>query len=328
MMRIIATRGNEELIVDAPLERLPALLSEPQTNVWVNLSAPTGPDDVAVLRDVFKFHALAIEDCFETRTDPKVEEFEGHIYVITHGLLAGSSAQSVKPVELDFFVGPRFVVTHHSQPSRSIADVTQLVLKSGLPLRRGPVTVMHAIVDRQVDGLEELLEDVEEHIEELEAEVFERPANARIATLLNLKRSILKLRRWMSKQREVLLRLGRREFAAISAGDALLFRDVYDHHVRISDLLESFREMLTSIQEAYLNVTSNRLNEIMKVLTVFTVVLMPMTVVAGIYGMNFDHMPELRWRWGYPMSLALMAGIAGGVLVYFWRKGWIGKPPT
>jgi magnesium transporter len=178
-----------------------------------------------------------------------------------------------------------------------------------------------------VEGLEDVLDDVEERIATLEDEVFERPANASVATVLALKRSILKLRRWMSKQREVLLRLGRQEFVLIPTSDAMLFRDVYDHLVRINDLLENFREMLTSIQEAYLSVTSNRLNEIMKFLTLFTAVLMPMTVIVGVYGMNFEHMPELKWKWGYPLAVGLMLAVGGSVLVYFWRHKWLGKPP-
>ena len=328
MMCIIATRGADELVVDAPLERLPALLAEPQTNVWVSLSPPTAPEDIAVLRDVFKFHALTIEDCFETRTHPKIEEFEGYLYLITHGLSAGSTAEDIQPVELDAFVGRRYIVTHVSQPSRSIAAVMDAVLKAGLPLRRGPVAVLHAIVDRQVEGLEVVLDDVEKRIEGLEEAVFERPTAMRLTSLLALKRSILQLRRWMSKQRDVLLRLGRREFALIAEGDAMLFRDVYDHLVRINDLLENFREMLTSIQEAHLSVTSNRLNEIMKFLTIFTAVLMPPTLIAGIYGMNFQHMPELAQAWGYPVALGLMAAVAGAVLLYFKRRGWLGKPPS
>jgi magnesium transporter len=327
MYRIFATRGPAELVVDAPLSRLPELLDEQGTFVWVSLSQPRAPEDETILRDIFRFHPLAIEDCFETRTHPKVEEFEGYLYVLTHGMSAASTAENVDAVELDAFVGARFLVTHHSQASRSVAAVVETVLKSGLPLRRGPSSVLHALLDRQVEGLEEVLDDVEERIASLEDAVFERPANTRIASVLTLKRSILKLRRWMSKQRDVLLRLGRREFALIDQGDGMMFRDVYDHLVRINDLLENFREMLTSIQEAHLAVTSNRLNEIMKFLTLYTAVLMPLTVIAGIYGMNFQHMPELAWPWGYPVALGLMVAVAGGVLLYFRRRGWLGTPP-
>jgi magnesium transporter len=327
MHRIFATRGPAELLVDAPLARLPELLDERDTFVWVSLSEPHTPEEETMLRELFRFHPLAIADCFETRTHPKVEDYGGYLYLLTHGLSAASTAENVEPVELDAFVGARFIVTHVSQPSRSVDDTIEAVLKSGLPLRRGPMGVLHALLDRQVEGLETVIDDVEERIARLEDAVFERPANTRIATLLTLKRSILRLRRWMSKQREVLLRLGRREFPLVDQSDAMLFRDVYDHLVRINDLLENFREMLTSIQEAHLAVTSNRLNEIMKFLTLYTAVLMPLTVVAGIYGMNFQHMPELSWVWGYPAALGLMGAVAGGVLLYFRHRGWLGSPP-
>ena len=189
------------------------------------------------------------------------------------------------------------------------------------------MAVLHALLDRQVEGLEEQIDAVEERISQLEDAVFARPSNSHIVSLLAVKRNILQLRRWMAKQREVMLRLGRREFPAVSESEGLLFRDVHDHLVRINDLLENFREMLSSIQEAYLSVTSNRLNEIMKFLTLFTAVLMPLTVITGIYGMNFEHMPELRARWGYPGVLVVMAVVVSAVLLYFKLRGWLGRPP-
>ena len=327
MFRIVATRGTDEVVADAPLDRLPALLAEAGTVVWVDLIEPCGQDEVAMARDLFKFHPLAIEDCFESRAQPKIDEYENYLYLITHGLTAGSNAESAEVVELDAFVGKNYIVTHHARPSRSVAATTELVLKTGLPLRRSPMAVLHALLDRQVDGFEEQLDDVEERITQLEDAVFARPSTSHIASLLAVKRNVLQLRRWMAKQREVVLRLGRREFAAVTANEAMLFRDVHDHLVRINDLLENFREMLTSIQEAYLSVTSNRLNEIMKFLTLFTAVLMPLTVITGIYGMNFEHMPELRAHLGYPAVLGVMALISGSVLLYFWRRGWLGRPP-
>jgi len=145
--------------------------------------------------------------------------------------------------------------------------------------------------------------------------------------LLSVKRNILELRRWTAKQREVLLRLGRREFALISAEEALLFRDVHDHLVRINDLLEGFRDMLTSIQEAYLSAVSNRTNDIMRFLTLFSTIMMPLTVLTGVYGMNFEHMPELRSIYGYPMVLGGMLVIAVSMLLYFRHRGWLGRPP-
>jgi magnesium transporter len=230
-------------------------------------------------------------------------------------------------VELDAFLGPNFLVTHHAGASRSIAAVTEQVTRTGIPLQQSATAVLHAILDRQVDGLESVLDNIEARIEKLEDAVFARPRNAHIASLLSVKRNILELRRWTAKQREVLLRLGRREFALISAEDALLFRDVHDHLVRINDLLEGFRDMLTSIQEAYLSAVSNRTNDIMRFLTLFSTIMMPLTVLTGIYGMNFDHMPELRSRYGYPLVLLGMLVIAGSMLLYFRHRGWLGRPP-
>ena len=172
-----------------------------------------------------------------------------------------------------------------------------------------------------------MLDNIEARIETLEDAVFARPRNALIASLLSVKRNILELRRWTAKQREVLLRLGRREFALISAEDALLFRDVHDHLVRINDLLEGFRDMLTSIQEAYLSAISNRTNDIMRFLTLFSTIMMPLTVLTGVYGMNFEHMPELRSVYGYPMVLIGMLVIIGSSLLYFRHRGWLGRPP-
>jgi magnesium transporter len=327
MFRIFAARGADEIVADAPLERLSALLGEAGTSVWINLSPPCADLELTILRDVFHFHPLAIEDCFEARAHPKIDQYEGYLYLITHGLRAGSTPDSSEVVELDAFVGPNYLVTHHQLPSRSVAAVIETILKTGLPLRHGPFAVLHALLDRQVEGLEDQLDQIEERITQIEDAVFARPANTQIAALLTVKRSILQLRRWMSKQREVVLRLGRREFLMVPATEAILFRDVYDHLVRINDLLENFREMLTSIQEAYLSVTSNRLNEIMKFLTVFTVLLMPLTVITGIYGMNFEHMPELRQKWGYPGVLGTMAVVSGSMLLYFRKRGWLGGPP-
>src|SRR5882724_1734030 len=332
MFRIVATRGAGEppgeILVDVSLDRLPALLAEAGTFVWVDMIEPCGDVEVGLARDIFKFHQLAIEDCFQSRVQPKIDEYETYLYLITHGLLATSNAESAEIVELDAFVGEDYIVTHHTLASRSVAAVTEMVLKSGLPLGRGPMAVLHALLDRQVDGFEAQLDSVEERITTLEDAVFARPSTSHIASLLAVKRNVLQLRRWMSKQREVVLRLGRQEFKLVKPQDAMLFRDVHDHLVRINDLLENFREMLTSIQEAYLSVTSNRLNETMKFLTLFTAVLMPLTVITGISGMNFEHMPELRERLGYPMVLGLMAIVSGSVLLYFWRRGWLGRPPA
>jgi magnesium transporter len=327
VFRILVAAPGQSTVRDASVAELPALLARGDARIWVDLSAPVGDPEVAIVRDVFKFHPLAIEDCFERRAHPKVDEYDGYLYIITHGLSAGATADSAEPVELDAFLGPNFLVTHHADASRSVAAVMEQVTRTGIPLNQGVTAVLHAILDRQIDGLEAVLDNIEARIETLENAVFARPRNSHIASLLSVKRNILELRRWTAKQREVLLRLGRREFALISAEDALLLRDVHDHLVRINDLLEGFRDMLTSIQEAYLSAVSNRTNDIMRFLTLFSTIMMPLTVLTGIYGMNFEHMPELRSAHGYPLVLVAMLVIAGSMLLYFRHRGWLGRPP-
>ncbi len=324
MLNILATRG-AEVLRDIGPERLPELIADPAVHLWVDLSGPMDEVAARVMRDMFQFHPLTIEDCFEPREQPKIEEYDQYLYIVAHGLTATSTAEGTETIELDIFLGKRYLVTHHDHVSRSVAAVTELVRKSGELLRRGPATLLHAIFERQADGIEPVLEAIEDRLVVVEDRVVVKPREADLIALLALRRNILHLRRWMTKQREVMLRLGRGEFDLVQAHDALLFRDVGDQLVRSTDLLENYRELTTSVQEAYLSMVNNRLNEVMKFLTVFTSVMMPMTVITGIYGMNFQYMPELTKRWGYPMALGLMASIGTGMLIFFKKRGWMGK---
>jgi magnesium transporter len=330
MVKIFAARGDGPLIVDPPVSELPALLGEPSVCVWVDMDGEMDDAAMAIVRDVFHFHPLAIEDCFGAREHPKVEAFEGnagYVYIITHGLTAGSTPQETETIELDAFLGQRYLVTYHAQASRSVAAVAEMVERGGDSLRQGPVALLHAILDRQVEGIEPVIDGIDGHIAELEERVLVRPAAADLALLMALRRSILHLRRWMSKQRDVMLRLSRNEFPLVGAQGALPFRDLFDHLQRFTDLLENYRELTTSVQEAYLTMANNRLNEIMKFLTVFTATLRPLTVITGIYGMNFQHMPELASRWGYPLALLSMLATSLAVVWFFRRRGWLGRDP-
>jgi magnesium transporter len=329
MLTILAVRDDGQVSAGLAAADLPRLLADPALQVWVDIAGPADEEAHAVVRDVFHFHPLAIEDCFGAREHPKVEAFDGYLYIISHGLTADSTPQETRTIELDAFLGQRFLVTYHAQPSRSVETVKEMVRRGdGDPSRRGPAELLHAILDRQAEGIEAVIDAIDERIAELEERVLLRPRPADLALLLALRRSILHLRRWMSKQRDVMSRLARNEFALVGQAQALLFRDVYDHLQRFTDLLENYRELTTSVQEAYLTMASNRLNEVMKFLTVFTAVLMPLTLIAGIYGMNFEHMPELHWPMGYPLALVAMLLTALGMLWFFRRKGWLGADPA
>jgi magnesium transporter len=324
MIKAFAIKGEGQAQLDVPVDQLSRLLADPTVKVWVDIAGQMDDDDMAVVRDVFRFHPLAIEACFGDREHPKVEVYDGYIYVITHGLTEGSTAEQTETIELDAFVSKQYLVTYHARPSRSVAAVEEGVRRGGELLRRGPVALLHGILEGQVDRIEPVMDNIDDRLAELEDQVMRRPNPHDLASLLALRRNILRLRRWLTKQRDVVLRLARNEFGMVGPHEAMLFRDVHDSLIRFTDLLENYRELTTSVQEAYLTMANNRLNETMKYLTLFTAVLMPLTVIAGIYGMNFEHMPELRWVFGYPMALGLMLATGFGVLWFFRRKNWIG----
>jgi magnesium transporter len=329
MLKIVATRGTHEFLADVSVGQLPELLADHQCHVWVDSWGSDNPPAEALARDLFKFHEVAIADCFGNREHPKVEAFEDHLFLITHGLAAHSTAENAETIELDSFLGKNYLFTYHEKPSRAIAAALDLAMRNrGGPLRRGPSALLHAVLDAQVDHMEPVLDEMEEQVEVIEDRLLaraDRVERVGLVSLLALKRTTLGLRRWMTKQREVVLRLARNEFALVSEHETVLFRDLYDHLSRYTELLETDREMITSLQESYLSLSNLKLGETMKYLTVFTAALMPLTVITGVYGMNFEFMPELKQRWAYPLVLAAMAVVAGAVLIFFRRKGWIGK---
>jgi magnesium transporter len=322
MLRILATRG-PALLTDVAAEALPALLGDSETHVWVDLSGPLDSESERIARDVFRFHPLAIEDCFEERERPKLETYDGYLYCITHGISLTSNAEEHDIVELDAFLGRRYLVTYHSKDSRSVEAMFQAVTRTGEPLRRAPAALLQAILDRQVDGIEPVLDEFETRLGELEEQVLANPRSEELASLVALRRNIVHLRRWLGPQRDLVLRLARQEFDLVSPAEALLFRDTHDHLARFTEFLETYRELTNSIQEAYLSMVNNRLSEIMRFLTLFTAVLMPLSLITGIYGMNFDRMPGLHHWLGLPLTLLAMVVTTGLVLLFFRSKGWL-----
>jgi len=308
---------------EATAAEIPALLQDPGATVWIDI----GPGDPAeaerVLRDVLGLHPLAVEDCLSPKEHPKIDDYGDYLFIITHGVRPDGGDQLFRSLELDAVLGPRHLVTHHSLESRSVADTRASVRRAGYPLRRGPAAVLHEILDRQIDRYLPVLEEVERRLDRIEDALFERPSQVLLEEILELKRGTLGLRRSLVKQRDVLHRLGRREFALVPDADAWMFRDVEDHLIRAADLLESYREILGDSVEIYLSVTSNRLNQVVKVLTIFSSIILPLSLVAGIYGMNFKHMPETEWPFGYPFALGIMGLIAAVLLFFFWRRGWL-----
>src|SRR5262249_9974061 len=304
---------------------LPELLKDESAVIWVDMEQPTEKDE-RVLLDVFQFHPLTVEDCRENRHYPKVEEFEDYLYFIVHGVTANTSPERFNTIELDGFLGRNYVITYHHEMFRSINNVKQLLHTTPIACQRGAAFLLHQILDQIVDFYSPVLDDFDERIDKLEDDIFtlRRPNNEILSEIMYLKRSVLRLRRISSKQMDILHRMSRGEFSLIPEEMRPFYRDVYDHLVRVVDLAENYRDLISGSLEAYLSVVSNRLNEIMKVLTIFSAVMLPLTFIAGVYGMNFDNMPELHSRYGYYMAWAFMILVSTGMLFLFWKRGWIG----
>ena len=322
---LVYRKGSAKIREDLTAADLPEILKDESAVIWVDMENPTEEDE-RILLDVFKFHPLTVEDCRENRHYPKIEEFDGYLYFIIHGVTADISPDRFNTIELDGFLGKNYVITYHHAMFRSINNVKQLLRTTPIACQKGPPFLLHQILDQVVDYYSPVLDDFDDRIDKLEADIFtlKRPNNTILAEIMALKRSVLRLRRISGKQMDILHRMSRGEFALIPTEMRPFYRDVYDHLVRVVDLAESYRDLISGSLEAYLSVVSNRLNEIMKVLTIFSAIMLPLTFIAGVYGMNFDHMPELHSKYGYFAVLVLMIFIACGMLLFFRRRGWIG----
>lgn len=305
---------------------LPELLKDKSLTIWVDMENPTEDDD-RILTDIFGLHPLVVEDCRADRHHPKIEEFPDYLYFIMHGVRADTSAERFNTIELDGVLGTNYVITYHHEMFRSINNMKQRVRSSPITCQRGPTFLLHQILDQIVDFYAPVLDDFDERISNLEDNIFglKHPDNSILEEIMSLKRSVLRLRRISSKQLDILYRMSHGQYPLIDEQALPFFRDIYDHLVRVTDLAESYRDLIGGALDAYLSVISNRMNEIMKVLTIFSAVMLPLTFIAGVYGMNFDDIPELHTRYGYFVVWIVMVTIASSMLFFFWRRGWIGS---
>lgn len=293
--------------------------------VWVELQQKDHACDV-LLSQQLELHPLTVEDIWATRSQPKLEDYESYLYLIIHGIV-GMKVGEIDLTELDMVIGPTYVITH--DPVGLVDDVRNELARSPRLLAKGPAWLAHAMLDTAIDRFMPVIEEFDRQIEELENEVLRKAGTRQgppiLRKILGFKRTLLTMRRMSVHQREILLRLSRGEFDEIPAEVMPFYRDVYDHFLRVSDLAESYRDLVANALEAYLSVQSNRMNEIMKTLTLMSTIMLPLTFIAGLYGMNFEFMPELHTHWGYPLALSIMAVIVVVAMFWFRHKGWIGS---
>jgi magnesium transporter len=320
--------GFTEQVLNSPQQVHDFLRTWPVT--WMNVEGLGDAAIISQLGNIFDLHRLALEDVINVHQRAKVEQYGEHHFVVARMVML---REQLETEQLSLFLGHNFVLTFQEGLPGDCLEPVRTRLRRGQSRMREAKTdyLAYALLDAVVDSYFPVLEEYGERLEGLEQELLTRPTTDTTVRLHDIKRDLLTLRRVIWPQREAINVLLRDEVSLITHETRLHLRDCYDHTVQLIDLVETYRELSSDMMDVYLSSISNRTNEIMRVLTVIATIFIPLTFIAGIYGMNFDtevspwNMPELKWYWGYPFSLAVMALVAFTQLVFFWRRGWIGS---
>ena len=297
--------------------------------LWIDV---TGLADLAVIAEIgaaFAIHGLALEDVVNVHQRPKAEQFEDHVFLVARMLAAEGRAETE---QVSVFLGEGYLISFQERRGDCFEPIRERIRRGKGRIREmGADYLAYALIDAVIDSFYPVLEGYGEDIERLEDDVIAGPSPDQVDRVHTVKRDLLTLRRAIWPTREMVNGLIRDESPFVGTTTRVYLRDCYDHAIQLMDIVETYREIATGLLDVYLSSMTARLNEIMKVLTIIATIFIPLSFVTGIYGMNFDraaspwNMPELGWRLGYPMALAIMVAIAGGLLLYFWRRGWLGK---
>lgn len=322
---ILVHRPGQGLSELTTVEETQAAVAEKGVVLWVDFE---GPSDHAtrIMADVLGLHPLAIEDVFKDEHRPKVEDYERYLYMIVQAIAGQPGEANLADVEMrevDLFLGHEFVVTHHSGPLMSVEAAREAIRAKPETMGKGAAYVAHAVLDRLVDRWLPLAVAYEDEITRLERAVLAEDDDNVLPRILQLTGGLQQLRRMGLQQREILARLARAEYDEVPVEAKPFFRDVHEHFAAFMETLVFEREDLNAVFEAFHSLSSYRLNEVMKVLTVISTIVLPLTFLTGLYGMNFDHMPELHWAFSYYGLLVVMGVMVLGQVIYFRKRNWL-----
>jgi len=315
---------------DIELFLMPTLLADTTLFLWVDLEKPTAEETRQVLEDIFHFHPLSIEDCVSVSPSPKVEEynpkendrFSPYLFMVIHAVDYSRRDGVFATSELNFFLGKNFLVTYHEVPLRSVQTTEERCLRGRTLIARAPDRVAHTLLDGIVENYKLALDELSLEISELEDQVIRNPTRQTLNRILQIKKEVLHLRQIIGPQREVLARFARGEFKMIRPHLVPYYRDVYDGLFHISELAQGYTDSLIGILQVYLNMSSNQTGEVVKLLTVITVITTPLTLVGTWYGMNFQRMPEYHWKYGYELAMGLTVVSTGLIIWWFKHRKW------
>ncbi|MBX7046893.1 MAG: magnesium/cobalt transporter CorA [Ignavibacteria bacterium] len=298
--------------------------------VWLDLWQPTDAEAEKILKQVFNFHPLAIEDCIKYINQneevhlPKIDNYNDYLFLVFNGLDMGEKMLRYSMFSLSCFIGHNFIITVHNEKDKNviISNINEQTKET--ILKKGPDYALHIILDSLVDKYYPLMDYVEDEIDKVEDFIFKmESSNRTLIKILNLKRELLKIKRIASYQKEILFKLYSGVYDLISKDESMFYRNVYDHLLRIVDSAESYRDIVTGLLDSYLSIVNNNMNNIMKRLTLIATIILPLNLITGIYGMNFEFIPFMHSESGFYISLGVMVAIIIMMLIIFKKAGWI-----
>ena len=299
-------------------------ISDTSTVSWINVDGLHDMDLIQKIGDHFRIHPLTLEDIVNTGQRPKSEDFDDYVYFVFKMLHYDETADNIRSEQISLILGPHHLISFQEQKGDVFAMVRERLRKGKGRIRKGSCDYLaYALIDAVVDHYFLILEKIGEKIEVLEEALLDTPEPDTIQMIHELKREMIYMRKQVWPIRELINSIIKGEFRLVQESHTIFFNDIYDHTIQVIDTIESYRDVLSGMLDLYLSTLSNRMNEVMKVLTIIATIFIPMTFVAGIYGMNFKFMPELEWRWGYFMVWGVIGLIALTMLVYFKRKKWL-----
>jgi len=324
--KITITRYNENEIVERHFDSFAEcqLVGDPGEVTWINVSGISKVTDLEKVGECFKIHPLVLEDILEVGQRPKVEDYDNYLYIVLNSILPVPEGEKLMAEEISLVLGPHYLLSFFAGDGDLYAPIRERLLQAkGRIRKKGADYLAYSLIDLVVDNYFVELEKFGDQMESLEDEVVANPSPQTLHDVHRFKNDMIMLRKSLWPLREVIARLERRESPLISENLGNYFRDVYDHTIIAIDTVETYRDILSGMLDIYLSSMSNRLNSIMKVLTIIATIFMPLTFITSLYGMNFKHMPELQWEYGYFMVLGVVVVIAVSMLEYFRRKQWI-----
>ncbi|UOQ87510.1 magnesium/cobalt transporter CorA [Gracilibacillus salinarum] len=289
---------------------------------WVDFDTPTD-EEIQHLSKTFHFHPLAIEDCIQRLQRPKLDYYDDHTFYVTHFVKEDKDEEELIKEEINFFVGEHFVVSFHRQPSKEVSYVRERLALGKVKVEQWDAYfVFYQVLDKIVDNYFPYLYEIEDNLDRIEENTHNKSMNQLMTELFDTRYQLLTLRHVIHPMRDLLYRMLNSQHLDGIREKREYYSDIYDHLLKLSEMVMSNREITVDIRDSYMSMNSLQTNNVMKLLTIITSVFVPLTFIAGIYGMNFQYMPELHMRYGYFISLAVMLVVGVGMIIWFWKKGW------